>query len=401
MAKSMVTLTFYGGVNEIGGNKILVEHKGTRLMLDFGMSFTQAGKYFAEFLKPRKSVALKDFFEMGLLPDIPGVYREDYLNHMGRPKEERGIDALFLSHAHADHAEYIHFLRKDIPIYCSPETKIILGAIQETGVGTFSDFVTICNAFMFYKNTKGSISKVTRRNKEHIFERPFSTMESGKRIEIGSFQIEMFPVDHSLPGCCGLIIYTDEGSIVYTGDIRFHGYKGDSSKIFVEEATKAKPKWLISEGTRIDEQEIDSEKDVFEGMSKLVSQAKGLVFVEHPIRDLDRVFTIYQAAHKNTRELVVTLKQAYFIKVLEGMCPLKIEQLRILIPQKEWGLMHKTGAEWEEIKQNFSPLKEFEEWEAEFVQMTNSITYEELKKNPSQYVVSMNLWEIANLIDIH
>src|SRR3989338_22130 len=166
-------------------------------------------------------------------------------------------------------------------------------------------------------------------------------------------------------------------------------------------ATKAKPKWLISEGTRIDEQEIDSEKDVFEGMSKLVSQAKGLVFVEHPIRDLDRVFTIYQAAHKNTRELVVTLKQAYFIKVLEGMCPLKIEQLRILIPQKEWGLMHKTGAEWEEIKQNFSPLKEFEEWEAEFVQMTNSITYEELKKNPSQYVVSMNLWEIANLIDIH
>ena len=31
----MVDITFYGGVGEIGGNKIMVEHQGTRLMLDF------------------------------------------------------------------------------------------------------------------------------------------------------------------------------------------------------------------------------------------------------------------------------------------------------------------------------------------------------------------------------
>ncbi len=40
-----------GGVNEIGGNKILVEHKGTQIFLDFGMSFGQVGKYFSEFLR--------------------------------------------------------------------------------------------------------------------------------------------------------------------------------------------------------------------------------------------------------------------------------------------------------------------------------------------------------------
>ena len=40
----MVSLTFYGGVNEIGGNKILLEDQDTRLFLDFGMSFTQSGK---------------------------------------------------------------------------------------------------------------------------------------------------------------------------------------------------------------------------------------------------------------------------------------------------------------------------------------------------------------------
>ena len=34
-------ITFYGGVHEIGGNKFLLEDKGTKIFLDFGM---QIGK---------------------------------------------------------------------------------------------------------------------------------------------------------------------------------------------------------------------------------------------------------------------------------------------------------------------------------------------------------------------
>jgi len=49
-----------GGVKEIGGNKILVEHKGTRVFLDFGMSFNQHYKYFSEYLNPR----MEYFFPM-------------------------------------------------------------------------------------------------------------------------------------------------------------------------------------------------------------------------------------------------------------------------------------------------------------------------------------------------
>ena len=41
----MTSLTFYGGVNEIGGNKILLEDKDAKVFLDFGMSFGQANKY--------------------------------------------------------------------------------------------------------------------------------------------------------------------------------------------------------------------------------------------------------------------------------------------------------------------------------------------------------------------
>ena len=36
---SDVTLTFYGGVNEIGGNKTLLEDEDTRLLLDFGLPY--------------------------------------------------------------------------------------------------------------------------------------------------------------------------------------------------------------------------------------------------------------------------------------------------------------------------------------------------------------------------
>ncbi len=123
-------ITILGGKNEIGGNKILVEHKGTRILLDFGMSFKTAGLYYSEFLQPRKVNGLQDFFEMGLLPDIPGIYRKDYIEHMGRPMEKRSVDAVFLSHAHADHAQYIHFLRRDIPIYCTKSTKTYITSIR-------------------------------------------------------------------------------------------------------------------------------------------------------------------------------------------------------------------------------------------------------------------------------
>jgi len=65
----MTKLTFYGGVNEIGGNKILLEDNGTKLFFDFGMSFGQAGKFFSEFLQPRKCNGLGDFFEFGVIQE--------------------------------------------------------------------------------------------------------------------------------------------------------------------------------------------------------------------------------------------------------------------------------------------------------------------------------------------
>ena len=42
---------------------------------------------------------------------------------------------------------------------------------------------------------------------EYVSNREFSIVEPEKRVKIGS-EVEMVPVDHSLPGACGYIIYS-------------------------------------------------------------------------------------------------------------------------------------------------------------------------------------------------
>nr|WP_321497726.1 MBL fold metallo-hydrolase [uncultured Methanolobus sp.] len=391
----MVSIEVLGGDGEIGGNKILIEHKGTRVFLDFGMSFKQNGMFFSEFLNPRKCSGLGDFFEFGLLPDIPGIYREDYLEHMGRDVEERSIDAVFLSHAHADHAQYIHFLRWDIPVYCTDATKIILDCVQKTGSNTFSDLVDACETFRFYGNKKGGLSRIDRKKEEYIHVRDFRVMEEDKRISIGSLEVEMIPVDHSLPGACGFIIYTDEGNIVYTGDIRFHGSNGHLSKKFVEKAREARPKWLLCEGTRIGNDEKDSEADVRDKITELISRSEGIVFVEHPIRDIDRTNSIFNAAKDNNRHFVVPMKLAYLIENLGSHCPFCLDEVKILVPRKSWGLVSKAGIVQEQVNQDYAT------WERDYIYCSNSITCDELKESPEDYVVSMSMWEIGQLADIN
>ena len=98
---NVVQLTFLGGVNEIGGNKILLEDKDSRIFLDFGKSFTCGCDYFTGWLSPRRINGLGDYFHCGLLPKISGIYAEEQLRFTDLPYTEPSIDAIFLSHAHS------------------------------------------------------------------------------------------------------------------------------------------------------------------------------------------------------------------------------------------------------------------------------------------------------------
>ena len=105
----MTSITFHGGINDIGGNKFLLEDKGTTILMDFGMSFGDEGKFFSQFMGARTSNSLADYFALGILPNIPGMYRTDYTKHMELGgDEETSIDAVLLTHAHVDPVSYTH-----------------------------------------------------------------------------------------------------------------------------------------------------------------------------------------------------------------------------------------------------------------------------------------------------
>lgn len=75
MVKQETTLTFYGGVNEIGGNKILLKDRGTKVFFDFGMSFGMKRQFYSPpFLSPKSEKSLQ---EVGILPKLEGIYKFD------------------------------------------------------------------------------------------------------------------------------------------------------------------------------------------------------------------------------------------------------------------------------------------------------------------------------------
>ena len=392
-----VSLEFYGGVNEIGGNKILLRDHDTKIFLDFGMSFGQSGKFFSEFLQPRKCNGLGDFFEFGLLPDLPGVYRQDYLKHMGRKQEEREISGVLLSHAHADHASFIHHLREDIPIYCSKESHAILKALNDTASAGCTDLTELKESFSTYVNKKGEISKATTRtNKGLLKPRIFPDMPFGKKFKIDNLEIVPYNVDHSLPGATGFIIHTTEGSIIYTGDIRFHGRRGEETINFMNKCKETEPDILLIEGTRINEQSTGTEKDVENEVSKISSNSKGLTVCNWPVRDTDRMISFLNAAKSIDKKLTIDFKQAYVLKLL-GECnsnapKLNDENIEIYAMRKNWGVIGDKSVD-DKIKNS-----DYSTWEREF--LDDSICFKDVKNNQSDYMFFCNNFELKELVDL-
>ena len=357
----MAKLTFYGGVNEIGGNKILLEDKGARIFLDFGMSFSFGSEFFTGYLQPRRVNGLGDYFEFNLLPKLLGLYSKDMLANTGLRHTEPLFDGVILSHAHIDHVGHANFLDEDMPFFCGEGTKIILDALKESAGYDYG-------------------------------EHDCKTFRTNKKLRIGNIEVNPLHVDHSIPAAYGFIINTSNSSLVYTGDIRLHGPMARMTREFIEKAKEISPDVMICEGTRVNPQEKRSnysEADVKKLSNHIVENSRRIVVCSFSGRDVDRFKTFYEVAKENDRKLVIPTRMAYLLSKLKDDKHLSLPSIstdeNILVYVKR-----KKSGDFRE--------QDYYSWERMF--LDKAVTFDYVRENQSNILLFLDLANFTELIDI-
>jgi len=420
----MVKLTFYGGVDEIGGNKILVEEEDTRILLDFGTRMGYESEFFSEFLDTRTNTALKDRLTIGILPKIPGIYREDlirpdglknitnsiyprilgedshlfsfetvetyekYLKRTGKPF----VDAILLSHAHLDHSGAIGYTHYSIPLYCSKESEILIKAIDD--VTSFKS-EAICSksnevGFNSDRSTFPQSPKIIHKD----VERDCQALADLEQIRIGSLNIKHISQDHSIPGASSYIVDASGKKILYTGDIRFHGRVPMAIEDYVNKVND-NIDILICEGTRIDSDKLLKEEEIEKEIFEKISKTEGLVFIDFSWKDTARYETIRNATLQAGRTFVINARLAYILNKL-GIYP---PEKRVKIFLKRKSSCFYSPADYTNSKHEFG-LSINWKTRVDDLHYENGITAEDIMVNPGNYVMMLSYFDLGQIFDL-
>ena len=354
------SLTCYGGVGEIGGNKFLLEDKGTKVLLDFGSGFSDGSGFFESGIAPRNVNGAGDLFEFGLLPQVGGLYSEKALQNTMLRYQEPEVDAVVLSHYHWDHMGRIEYVDPKIPVYCGETTSLIHEANSESTGSPLDDHEV----------------------------RRFRT---GDKFKVGSIEFVPIHVDHSIPGAYGFVIHASDSTLAYSGDFRFHGPAGSMTSDFIEGAKTAKPDALLTEGTRVreaDDPKADmSEGDVLQETGKMVADSQGLVLSTFRGNDVDRINTFYRAGKGAGRRLAVSMKVAVLLDKLQADRGLKVPRpgrdVDVYVRRKKSGRLDDS---------------DYYPWERKY--LDHGVSAPDVKKAQNKTFLHLEVWNFPELIDI-
>ena len=411
----MLSLSFYGGVGEIGGNKVLLEDGDTRFFFDFGISYAERDKYFEEYLKPRSGAGLLDLLTLGLLPPLQGIYRDDLTSKELWPRFKQdasyrklNVEGVLLSHAHLDHSGYISFLREDIPVYCTSMTAFITKAMQDSGQSDFEKEVCylIPREHTIPKCERVGALKSTDYRKVCAQQRPFHVFEmegltpdalafwkdtpGGRKLDdsplhlagkVGSVSVQCFPVSHSIFGSAAFAVETSSGWVVYSGDFRY----GKLTEASLEKIAKLQPAALICEGTNTDKRSSVTEGEVYENARRVAQQARGLIIADFGPRQVERLLTFLRIAKETNRRLVVLPRDAYLLQVMA--------YLNSEIPDI---IMDKALCVYEEAK------ADLQKWEQKVRNKYRGklVSAEEISKHQELYILCFSFFDMNELPSI-
>ncbi len=300
----------FGGIGEIGGNKVLVSSpERLSIMLDFGKSFSREEAFFQyPFMSP---MFPEDYFKTGLLPPSEGPEWK---------MEGFDIAGLFISHAHLDHWGYLPLIHREIPIYLGEASKAILEAYRSMG---FRDL----SALDDFK---------------------ISTFRTGDSLDLEGLKVIPIHVDHSVPGAYGFLVECCSRKVAYTGDLRMHGPRSDMTRDFLDRLAEEEVDLLLMEATKVAPEndpeaslvkvlenriwyrwrreppkrvnfEVSSEREVGERMREVLSGSSRLILVEVSPTDVDRVRTVCEVARRMGRELVLDERVGFMAEALSSV----------------------------------------------------------------------------------
>ncbi len=158
-----VTISFLGGLGEIGRNCACFELNGRIVVLDCGIMFPD--------------------------PDMPGI--DLVLPDLSYLRERADrVDAVVLTHGHEDHTGGLAYLLRDL-------STDVLGSALTLGLAR--------NRI----EEAGLLDRVR-----------FVEVRDGERRQVGPFEIEFIPVTHSVPNGFATAFHTPQGVILHSGDFK-------------------------------------------------------------------------------------------------------------------------------------------------------------------------------------
>ena len=431
-----MNLEIFGGINEIGGNKIFINIGDKKFLFDFGLSFSENQKYFSEFLNPRKLNGIIDYLYLGLIPSINKLYRNDLITRFSDilnsepykiiTSNENIVDAFFLTHAHMDHYKFMGFLKQNTPIYLNWMSKTIIEHLTDTSTDNL-----LPQVLKFYelfkmvpkkkKNFAGEVDYKRAKIPDYTqteTKRPINIIKDGKPIHFNSpkseIKITQYQTDHSIPGAGSYIVEYNGRSVIYTGDFKRHGFHSEWVNNFITHARNSNPIAIITEGTRVPNVESyrkgtyhddeQSENDVKSRSKSIIQNHPGLILVRFPSRNLDRILLYYSLAKKFDRRFAISPKIFHFIDSfrmsLDDMEENTIKQyykdydlpnysdknLVVYLPRKSWGKFESA---------------DYKGYQNDIFNIDNYVSYKDVKKEPDKYLLYLDDFMLSELIDLN